>query len=59
MKIRGQTEVTAFGHLPDAAHGIYKDWGNLLGQKKWGQFRLSPNYAQGNLREERERLGHL
>jgi hypothetical protein len=25
-------------------HGIYKDWGNLLGQKKWGQFRLSPTY---------------
>jgi hypothetical protein len=32
------------GHLPDAAHGIYKDFGNLPRQKKWGQFRLSPIY---------------
>lgn len=34
-----------FGQLPDAAHCIYKDWGNLLRQKKWRQFRLSPELS--------------
>jgi hypothetical protein len=36
--------------VPELPHGAYKYWGNLLGQKKWGQFRLSPNYLSPNYR---------
>jgi hypothetical protein len=46
LKFGDRRKWPQFGHLSDAAYGAYKYWGNLLGQKKWGQFRLSPNYPE-------------